>query len=69
MTIRKQKRFASEIALFLNRYSTLLANGDPFYNRNLTLLKTDYSLRNIKYFRMNEQYFNDKEISEYINSK
>lgn len=69
VTIRKQKRFASEIALFLNRYSTLLANGDPFYNRNLTLLKTDYSLRNIKYFRMNEQYFNDKEISEYINSK
>lgn len=69
VTIHKQKRFASEIALFLNRYNTLLQSGDPFYNRNLTLLKTDYSLRNIKYFKMNEPYFSDKEISAYINSK
>lgn len=64
-TISKQKRFASEISLFIQRYENLLKSGDPFYNQNLTLLKTDYSLKNIKYMKVTDPYFTQKEFDTY----
>ena len=64
-TKKKQVRFAKEIALFLERYSDLLKKGDPYYNPNLTLLKTDYSLRNLKYFDIGSPYFTEEEIEKY----
>ena len=64
-TKKKQVRFAKEIALFLERYSDLLRKGDPYYNPNLTLLKTDYSLRNLKYFDIGSPYFTEEEIEKY----
>ena len=43
---REQKeRFASEIALFQERWREILENGDPFYNANLTLARPDFSLK------------------------
>ncbi len=39
----KIKRFEGEIQSFLNRWCDLLAEGDPYYNPNLTLEKDDFS--------------------------
>ena len=43
-TDEKVRRFNSEIALFQNRWKDILREGDPFYNRNLTLARNDFSL-------------------------
>ena len=43
-TDEKVRRFNSEIALFQDRWKDILKEGDPFYNRNLTLAKNDFSL-------------------------
>ncbi len=44
-TPEKQERFRNEQRIFRNRWRELLAKGDPYYNRNLTLIAEDYSLR------------------------
>lgn len=42
----KIRRFQSEIEYMRSHWLELLKNGDPAYNRNLTLTKWDYSLKN-----------------------
>ena len=44
-TPEKQARFDSEVALFRRKWGAELAAGDPYYNPNLTLAKSDFSLR------------------------
>jgi GT2 family glycosyltransferase len=44
-TPEKVERFQREVALFNRRWDEILKNGDPYYNRNLTLNKADFSLR------------------------
>ncbi len=44
-TPEKQKRFKREIDLFNDRWSGTLAEGDPYYNPNLTLEREDFSFR------------------------
>ena len=41
----KVARFNSEIKRFRDKWSKELEDGDPFYNKNLSLDKADYSLR------------------------
>lgn len=41
----KVRRFQSEIEFMRTRWITILKEGDPNYNRNLTLSKWNYSLR------------------------
>ena len=41
----KVRRFQTEIEFMRNRWIGLLKDGDPYYNRNLTLSKWNYSLR------------------------
>lgn len=41
----KVRRFQSEIEFMRNRWMPLLKSGDPYYNKNLTLSKWNYSLR------------------------
>ena len=43
-TPEKVERFQSEIQRFHKRWAEILENGDPYYNPNLTLDKTDFSL-------------------------
>ena len=43
-TPEKVERFQSEIQRFHKRWAVILENGDPYYNPNLTLDKTDFSL-------------------------
>lgn len=44
-TPEKIRRFQSEIEFMRNRWIEILKNGDPMYNRNLSLKKWDYSLK------------------------
>lgn len=41
----KVRRFQEEIEFMRSRWMDLLKKGDPYYNRNLTLSKWNYSLR------------------------
>ena len=41
----KQRRFRSEVERFRKRWKRELQAGDPYYNRNLTLEREDFSLR------------------------
>lgn len=43
-TEEKVKRFNSEVALFQSRWGDFLEEGDPYYNRNLTLDNCDFRL-------------------------
>lgn len=45
-TPEKILRFDSEVETFRKRWEEILAAGDPYYNPNLTLLASDFSLRN-----------------------
>lgn len=47
-TVEKQKRFQSEVAFMQERHKVILANGDPYYNVNLTLDREDFSLKELK---------------------
>ena len=44
-TAEKRTRFKGEIDHFQARWGEVLAQGDPYYNRNLSLTKEDFSLR------------------------
>ncbi len=44
-TPEKVERFGREIACFQSLWPKILKEGDPFYNPNLTLDKTDFSLK------------------------
>ena len=44
-TPEKKAFFVRETNRFLRRWTGVLAAGDPFYNRNLTRWKEDFSLR------------------------
>ena len=42
---KKQVRFRKETDYFSEKWNDLLADGDPFYNPNLTLSKEDFSIK------------------------
>lgn len=44
-TPEKVERFNREVALFNSRWDDILTSGDPYYNKNLTLNKADFSLK------------------------
>ena len=44
-TPEKIARFNQEADIFLKRWPSILKNGDPYYNPNLTLDNNDFSLR------------------------
>lgn len=44
-TAKKIKRFNQETALFEERWEKILKEGDPYYNRNFAIDKTDCSLK------------------------
>ena len=44
-TKEKQDRFKAEETLFKNVWGNVFLNGDPYYNPNLSLDKTDFSLK------------------------
>lgn len=55
-TPEKIKRFNKEIAIFAKRWPDILKNGDPYYNPNLTLKKSNFALRDLKTEKIGEPY-------------
>ncbi|MCD2492133.1 glycosyltransferase [Lacrimispora sp. NSJ-141] len=47
-TPEKVLRFEHEVETFRQRWPEILEKGDPYYNPNLTLLNSDFSLRNFE---------------------
>lgn len=43
--VENKKRFSEEVKLFKKRWGKILKNGDPYYNPNLSLARSDCSLR------------------------
>lgn len=41
----KQERFNNEVRVMKEKWGELILNGDPFYNKNLTLDRTDFTVR------------------------
>ena len=58
----KQKRFNHEIALFIDRYNDFLNKGDNYYNQNLTLVRDDFSLKDLSVEKIGEQFYSKEQI-------
>ncbi len=55
-TPEKVERFNREIATFMKRWPDILQNGDPYYNPNLTLRKSNFALRDLLKEKIGEPY-------------
>ena len=55
-TPEKVARFNREIAVFARRWPDILAKGDPYYNPNLTLRKSNFALRDLLKEKIGEPY-------------
>ena len=44
-TVEKVQRFEREIAYMKQKWQDIFTYGDPYYNQNLTLTKSNYSLK------------------------
>lgn len=55
-TPQKVERFNGEIATFLKKWQKEVNAGDPYYNPNLTLRKSDFSLRDLSKEKIGEPY-------------
>ena len=64
----KIKRFNKEVAIFLKKWKDIVDKGDEYYNPNLTLRKSDFSLRNLNFEKIGEPYKMDKEIYDIMES-
>lgn len=64
-TEEKQARFRSEISRFVDRYHDFLQKGDPYYNPNLSLLTEDYALRNLRFEKIGEPFYTNREVRTY----
>ena len=49
-------RFNREIRIFSERWPKILEEGDPYYNPNLTLRKSNFALRDLKKEAIGEPY-------------
>ena len=55
-TPEKVERFNGEVAKFMLRWPEILEKGDPYYNPNLTLRKSNFSLRDLAKEKIGEPY-------------
>lgn len=55
-TPEKVARFNREIKLFSEKWPDILKNGDPYYNPNLTLRKSNFALRDLRKEKIGEPY-------------
>ena len=61
-TPEKVERFNREVARFAVKWPEILKNGDPYYNPNLTLRKSNFALRDLKKEGIGEPYRLDPAI-------
>lgn len=55
-TPEKVARFQREIKIFADRWPDILRDGDPYYNPNLTLRKSNFALRDLRKEKIGEPY-------------
>ncbi len=55
-TPEKVERFNREIKIFSDKWPDILKNGDPYYNPNLTLRKSNFALRDLRKEKIGEPY-------------
>ncbi len=55
-TPEKVARFNREIGIFARRWPDILKQGDPYYNPNLTLRKSNFALRDLLKEKIGEPY-------------
>lgn len=55
-TPEKVERFNKEIKKFADKWPDILRDGDPYYNPNLTLRKSNFALRDLKKEKIGEPY-------------
>lgn len=55
-TPEKVARFNREISIFADRWPEILEHGDPYYNPNLTLRKSNFALRDLLKEKVGEPY-------------
>ena len=55
-TPEKVERFNREVARFIGYWPEIVINGDPYYNPNLTLRKSNFALRDLLKERIGEPY-------------
>ena len=55
-TPEKVERFNREVARFIGYWPELVINGDPYYNPNLTLRKSNFALRDLLKEKIGEPY-------------
>lgn len=63
-TPEKVARFNREVAKFAKKWLDILKNGDPYYNPNLTLRKSNFALRDLKKEGIGQPYELDPAILE-----
>lgn len=61
-TPEKVARFNREVAVFAKKWPEILRDGDPYYNPNLTLRKSNFALRDLKKEGIGEPYRLDDAI-------
>ena len=61
-TPEKVARFNREVAIFAKKWPEILRDGDPYYNPNLTLRKSNFALRDLKKEGIGEPYKLDDAI-------
>jgi glycosyl transferase family protein len=61
----KIERFNRETAIFMKRWPQILAKGDPYYNPNLTLRKSNFALRDLLNEKIGEPFIDEK-IKKYL---
>jgi len=55
-TPEKVDRFNREVATFMKKWPEILKDGDPYYNPNLTLRKSNFALRDLEKEKIGEPY-------------
>ena len=55
-TPEKIARFNREVAIFVRKWPDIIQNGDPCYNPNLTLRKSNFALRDLLKEKIGEPY-------------
>ena len=55
-TPEKVARFNREVAIFIKKWPDIIRKGDPYYNPNLTLRKSNFALRDLLKEKIGEPY-------------
>lgn len=66
-TPEKVARFNREVAKFAKKWPDILREGDPYYNPNLTLRKSNFALKDLKKEEIGKPYELDAAIRELMN--